>query len=1103
MASSALFSSHRALRHPALPVSPLTCSQLLAPTISSTSQTVRSPASLHSRQQRSLFWWSRNHDPEWRSQGKSRLERLMQKEKEIQSFYDKYVTHARRRRPYIYQSWRSNKSHGPERASRFHRRWDVYDEPGKVMGKGNEWGKSWVAKEHGSKNGFEESESPGEKNGFDSWDGKEREFGESMRRESEQRFEKLKEALDHDPYGLIFGRRLQPFPFGLKEGSWLSFYKSLFGDEDPMNRNPCSSSPGDPRKPPINIGTEPGATTSSEMKFNEDHSPSSNTTTDVAFEFDPISGRMVPARTRAIDNQTDDTSPIILSNPRDGEAEVETYHEQFNSKPELKVDMEEPVVIEPEGPVSSKTVYPYDANDQSNSKPAQNADTEGPGAIEPKQPISSKINSANNVNDQSHSKPALDTGEPAVHSKEAISSRIAAVGDTTETHQTIAGQKVDTERPVVESNQPVSRKTALGDDAKDAPKPDVWLMGEPEKPAGAKVLTSNSEEAKRATLDAKNKSSMQSPSRISEELAANRAADWQTYRRIMAKWKDRLDNSGRIAKELEGMSHADYLRHVEAPSASPVGEIYQKAYSGGDGSQAEEGLDRLRASDIRASYKTRAEGHDGAKKTYEGLQDADCGLDIDELRWKLSPNNNDASNVETTQGSISSATPATDPMQKAIDSLLDDDDTGGTKRGKVTYIRNIGGDGDLCTTASGSKHDEIHPVFGIKTTDANLHSEIGHIARELREIKETTNSMNAHLTEHHSPSETAVDSGTQNNTKNAAASSERMKNAMEEREKQIANIGETLNDVKNTNTSIVTLLTELGEDTQRMRSIMKEDTKKPPLDQNVSKENTPSQYRVLAYDSLTMEVKDVSVSSGHSGSNDIAQQLHPTEALSRLNNPSRFLEHFPLLEAQGYEIVSGSGDILIFKKVSGGQDVTDTLKTASSDATAAKKRDGDAYGDGDAMLHSPAQAAQLEKEAIDQFESGLATAEPSASSPEPPPSSSSSSSSERTETRKGNNITPASEETSSHAYDKKANQSSYDYSEEAKQQQQQQQDSSTPPPPKTKKRPPFLRKTLRRVLLTGGVAAGTCYAFGVVAEYFRTGGHDGLGPQGFTGLEGR
>ncbi|KAI1977898.1 hypothetical protein LOZ51_005829 [Ophidiomyces ophidiicola] len=48
-----------------------------------------------------------------------------------------------------------------------------------------------------------------------------------------------------------------------------------------------------------------------------------------------------------------------------------------------------------------------------------------------------------------------------------------------------------------------------------------------------------------------------------------------------------------------------------------------------------------------------------------------------------------------------------------------------------------------------------------------------------------------------------------------------------------------------------------------------------------------------------------------------------------------------------------------------------------------------------------------------------------------------------------------------------------------------------------------LRKTLRRMLLTGAAAGGSCYALGVVAEYFRTGGQDGLGPRGFTGLGGR
>jgi hypothetical protein len=39
-------------------------------------------------------------------------------------------------------------------------------------------------------------------------------------------------------------------------------------------------------------------------------------------------------------------------------------------------------------------------------------------------------------------------------------------------------------------------------------------------------------------------------------------------------------------------------------------------------------------------------------------------------------------------------------------------------------------------------------------------------------------------------------------------------------------------------------------------------------------------------------------------------------------------------------------------------------------------------------------------------------------------------------------------------------------------------------------------------MLIGGVAtAGTCYAVGVVVEYFRTGGEDGLGIDAFTEFE--
>lgn len=49
----------------------------------------------------------------------------------------------------------------------------------------------------------------------------------------------------------------------------------------------------------------------------------------------------------------------------------------------------------------------------------------------------------------------------------------------------------------------------------------------------------------------------------------------------------------------------------------------------------------------------------------------------------------------------------------------------------------------------------------------------------------------------------------------------------------------------------------------------------------------------------------------------------------------------------------------------------------------------------------------------------------------------------------------------------------------------------------------FAKRAARGVGLAGIATGGSCYAIGVVAEYFRTGGQDGLGPSGFTGLEGR
>jgi len=74
----------------------------------------------------------------------------------------------------------------------------------------------------------------------------------------------------------------------------------------------------------------------------------------------------------------------------------------------------------------------------------------------------------------------------------------------------------------------------------------------------------------------------------------------------------------------------------------------------------------------------------------------------------------------------------------------------------------------------------------------------------------------------------------------------------------------------------------------------------------------PTKYKILAYDP-TMQSIDIAETS--SIVPDSAAPLTPAEVLLRLSNPAKFFPHFKPLQAQGYEIVSGSGDVLVFRKV--------------------------------------------------------------------------------------------------------------------------------------------------------------------------------------------
>ncbi|KAK3988386.1 hypothetical protein QBC44DRAFT_309438 [Cladorrhinum sp. PSN332] len=99
--------------------------------------------------------------------------------------------------------------------------------------------------------------------------------------------------------------------------------------------------------------------------------------------------------------------------------------------------------------------------------------------------------------------------------------------------------------------------------------------------------------------------------------------------------------------------------------------------------------------------------------------------------------------------------------------------------------------------------------------------------------------------------------------------------------------------------------------------------------EGTSTETPPTMlYKVLVYDPV-MQAVDVAETT--SMVPDSAAPLTPAEALLRISNPARFFPHFAPLQAQGFEIVSGSGDVLIFRKVRDPiQSPEATVKTAET-----------------------------------------------------------------------------------------------------------------------------------------------------------------------------
>ncbi|MCJ1227463.1 hypothetical protein MMC12_004118 [Toensbergia leucococca] len=219
-------------------------------------------------------------------------------------------------------------------------------------------------------------------------------------------------------------------------------------------------------------------------------------------------------------------------------------------------------------------------------------------------------------------------------------------------------------------------------------------------------------------------------------------------------------------------------------------------------------------------------------------------------------------------------------------------------------------------------------------------------------------------------------------------------------------------------------------------------------------------YKILAFDSSTQEVVTTGTTSSIATSDEVL--LPPPEALSRLSSPAKFLPYLSALHVAGYEIVSGSTNLLVFKKVRETQDHmqnADELQFSRNTADVAKQPvnfmnpiDGTTIQTGnfasptgfvnhDSVL--PASFSELKK----------------------PPSSAASNISPNEKVKREEDVFSGS---SRNRWQEKNNK------------------------PRGK-----LGMAAKRVFWVSVWMAGCCYAVGVVAEFFRTGGSSGLGAQGF------
>ncbi|KAI8277067.1 hypothetical protein K4K60_007180 [Colletotrichum sp. SAR11_57] len=200
----------------------------------------------------------------------------------------------------------------------------------------------------------------------------------------------------------------------------------------------------------------------------------------------------------------------------------------------------------------------------------------------------------------------------------------------------------------------------------------------------------------------------------------------------------------------------------------------------------------------------------------------------------------------------------------------------------------------------------------------------------------------------------------------------------------------------------------------------------------------PVVYKILAYDPTMQTINTAETTSVVP---DSATPLTPAEVLLRLSNPTKFFPYFSPLQKEGYEIVSGSGDVLVFRKVREAE-ITPFTPTIEKPTTYQAPK----VNPIDMMGSDPVVPSAYSSSPTGYLNYDYPGAE--AEDKPPPPFSA---------VRRRNTISC------------------------------DRQDFEAPRRPK--------KRRARKILLGAAWVGGISYAIGVVGEYFKTGGEDGRGPK--------